>query len=193
MSSQAKTGNFYGYVATFKNVGDLMHAAEKVRDAGFRNWDVYTPLPVHGMDAAMGLSRSKVPAFTLLGGVTGFLSGMLMAWYMGSFDYALIVGGKPFFSPIFPFPVAYETTILLAAFGTIGGMFIMNLLPRHNHPIMNYQGFERITDDRLCIAIENCDPKFERNQTRSFLEEIGGTEITELYEDPEFEVQEEVV
>lgn len=170
-----------------------MHAAEKVRDAGFRNWDVYSPLPVHGMDDAMGLPRSKVPYFTLLGGVTGFLSGMLMAWYMGSFDYPLIVGGKPFFSPIFPFPVAYETTILLAAFGTIGGMFIMNLLPRHNHPIMNYSGFERITDDRLCIAIENCDPKFERDQTRSFLEEIGGIEITAVYEDPEIEIEGETV
>lgn len=193
MSSETQTGNFYGYVATFKNVSDLMHAAEKVRDAGFSNWDVYTPFPVHGMDDAMGLQRSKVPVFTLLGGIIGLTSGMLMAWYMGSFDYPLIVGGKPFFSPIFPFPVAYECTILLAAFGTIGGMFIMNLLPRHNHPIMNYEKFESITDDRLCIAIENCDPKFDRNQTRAFLEKIGGVEISEVYEEPEFVEQGEAI
>jgi hypothetical protein len=178
-------GEFYGYVARFETTGQLMHAAEKVRDAGFKNWDVYTPFPVHGMDDAMGLPRSRVPLFTLTGGVIGFFSGMLMAWYMGSYDYPLIVGGKPFFSPIFPFPVAYELTILLAAFGTIGGMFLMNLLPRHNHPIMNYSAFERITDDYLCIAIENVDPKFERQKTRAFLEQIGGKDIEEVYDDPE--------
>lgn len=191
MSTETNKGNFYGYVARFHNTGDLMHAAEQVRDAGFRHWDVYTPFPVHGMDAAMGLKRSKVPVFTLIGGVTGFITGMLLAWYMGEFDYPLVVGGKPFFSPIFPFPVAYELTILLGAFGTIGGMFIMNLLPRHNHPIMNYSKFERITDDYLCIAIENCDPKFDRKQTRAFLEKIGGFEIDEVYDDPEVVAGEE--
>jgi len=184
MSYESNNREFYGYVAKFSTPGALMRAAEKVRDAGYRNWDVYTPFPVHGMDDAMGLPRSKVPLFALVGGVVGFCSGMLMAWYMNAYDYPLIVGGKPFFSPIFPFPVAYETTILLAAFGAIGGMFIMNLLPRHNHPIMNYEGFEKISDDALCIAIENSDPKFNPERTRAFLAEIGGTEIVEVYDDP---------
>jgi hypothetical protein len=50
----------YGILAEFDTPADVMHAAEQVRDAGFRRWDVFTPFPVHGMDAAMGLKNSKV-------------------------------------------------------------------------------------------------------------------------------------
>ena len=64
-----------------------MHAAEKVRDAGFRRWDVFTPFPVHGMDKAMGLRNSKVGWFSFIGGVTGYTCGMLMIWFMNDFDY----------------------------------------------------------------------------------------------------------
>jgi len=68
----------YGIIAEFDTPADAMHAAEKVRDAGFRKWDVYTPYPVHGMDKAMGLKNSKVGWFAFIGGVTGYTSGMLM-------------------------------------------------------------------------------------------------------------------
>ena len=81
-----------------------MHAAEKVRDAGFRSWDVFTPFPVHGMDKAMGLRNSKVGWFSFLGGVTGYTTGMLMIWFMNAFDYPILVGGKPMFSPFSAFP-----------------------------------------------------------------------------------------
>src|SRR6185369_11554379 len=65
----------YGLIAEFDTPGGAMHAAEKVRDAGYRHWDVYTPFPVHGMDKAMGLKNSKVGWFSFLGGVTGYASG----------------------------------------------------------------------------------------------------------------------
>ena len=57
-----------------------MHAAEKVRDAGYKNWDVITPFPIHGMDPAMGLKRSLVGRFTIVGGTIGLTTGMLMIW-----------------------------------------------------------------------------------------------------------------
>jgi len=62
----AGTANPYGIIAEFDNPADTMHAAEKVRDAGFRKWDVFTPFPVHGMDKAMGLKNSKVGWFSFL-------------------------------------------------------------------------------------------------------------------------------
>ena len=40
----------FGYVAEFGSASELYHAAEKVRDAGFRKWDVHTPFPVHGLE-----------------------------------------------------------------------------------------------------------------------------------------------
>jgi hypothetical protein len=170
----------FGLLARFKDTPALFHAAEKMRDAGYRQWDTYAPLPIHGLPAAQGLGRSKVPMFTLCGGCIGFFVGLLMVWYMNLYDYPLIVGGMPFFSPIFPFPIAYELTILLAAFGTLAGMFIMNALPQHHHPLFNSDQFLATSDDQFMIAIESSDPKFDNEVTRRFLEEIGGIEIQEI-------------
>jgi len=170
----------YGLMADFEHPGAVLRAAAKCRDKGFRKWDVLTAFPVHGLDEAMGLRRSRVPFFTFCGGITGFTIGLFMVWYMNSFDYPLIVGGKPYFSPIFPFPVAYELTILLSAFGTIGGMFFLNRLPMHYHPTMRVPDVAKATDDGMRIYIEAEDPLFDLAETRSFLEEIGGSNIQEL-------------
>ena len=63
-----------------------MHAAEKVRDAGVRRWDCYTPFPVHGLNHAQGLKRSHVSKIVFCMGCTGFTLGTLMIWYMNAYD-----------------------------------------------------------------------------------------------------------
>ena len=170
----------HGLIATFDTPGAVMRAAEQVRDAGYRRWDVITPFPIHGIDKAMGVGRSRVPRISLAGGITGFCTGMSMIWYMDKFDYALTVGGKPFFSPLFAFPVSYELTILFTAFATIGGMFFLNGLPMHYHPVLNYEHIRRGTDDLFFIVIERADPRYNAENTRALLEKVGGREITEL-------------
>ncbi len=172
--------NTHGLIAAFDTTADLMAAAEKVRDAGYQHWDAITPFPVHGLDGAMGLKRSHVPRFTLACGITGFTTGMLMIAYMSWYDFPLIVGGKPLFSPIFSFPVAYELTILFAAFGSIIGMFILNRLPMHYHPVMNREEVARASDDRFYIVIESCDPHYRKETVQALLGEIGGKDIEEL-------------
>lgn len=167
----------YGVSATFNSAGGIYEAAGKVRQEGYRMWECYTPMPIHGLDAQMGLGRSKVPIFTLIGGVSGFFTGMLIVWYMNAFDYPLIVGGKPYFSPIYPFPVFYELTILFAAFGTLFGMFFLNRLPRHNHPVFEHPNFGRTGDDRFMIVIEVEDPKFDDEDTPAFLKTLGGKSV----------------
>ncbi|MGJ8649801.1 MAG: DUF3341 domain-containing protein [Opitutaceae bacterium] len=170
----------YGIIASFPDTPSFFHAAEKVRDAGYKKWDTYSSFPVHGMPAAQGQPRSKVPVFTFCGGICGFTLGTLIVWFMNAYNYPLIVGGKPFFSPVFPFPIMYELTILLSAFGTLGGMFITNLLPQHYNPLFNSEKFLEVSGDRLVIAIEARDGKFDPVATRQFLEEIGGTDIEEV-------------
>ena len=170
----------YGLVATFNSAHDLYHAAEQVRDAGYKNWDCITPCPVHGLDGAMGLKRSIVPRISLAGGLTGFTTGMSMIWYVDKFDYPLIVGGKPLFSPLFAFPVSYELTILFTAFATIIGMFLVNGLPMHYHPVLKYDKIRRGMDDLFFIVIEAKDPRYNLANTRGLLEKIGGADIQEL-------------
>lgn len=170
----------YGLIATFTTAPALYHAAEQVRDAGYRHWDCITPFPVHGLDKAMGLRRSIVPRISLAGGITGFITGMTMIWWTGAVDYPVIVGGKPMFSPMFAFPVSYELTILFTAFATIGGMFLVNGLPMHYHPVLKYDHIKRGMDDTFFIVIEARDPRFHATNTKALLEKIGGTEIAEL-------------
>jgi hypothetical protein len=167
-------------IATFETTAGIMRAAETVRDAGYKHWDCITPFPVHGLDKAMGVARSRVPRFSLAGGITGFCTGMSMVWFMDKFDYPLVVGGKPFFSPMFAFPVSYELTILFTAFATIGGMLLLNRLPMHYHPVLKYDQIHRGLDDRFFIVIESRDPKFNLEATRALLEKAGGAGITEL-------------
>jgi Alternative complex III, ActD subunit len=172
----------YGLIAMFDSPADIMHAAEKVRDAGYKFWDVITPFPIHGMDRAMGMRRSLVPRVSLAGGLLGFTTGMVLIWWSGAYNFKLTVGGKPLFSPLFAFPISYELTILFTAFATISGMFLLNRLPMHYHAVMKQAHYQRATDDRFFVVVEARDPHYDRAGTRALLEKLGGHDIAELDE-----------
>jgi hypothetical protein len=178
----AEASKPYGIVAEFENPADTMHAAEKVRDGGFRKWDVFTPFPVHGMDKAMGIKNSKVGWFSFIGGVTGYTSGMLMIWWMNAVDYPIIIGGKPMFSPYGAFPPSYELTILFGSFGALLGMLFLNRLPRLYHPLLKNRRFALATHDRFYVVIETADAKYSETETRKLLESLGSKHI-ELVEE----------
>jgi hypothetical protein len=178
----AEATKAYGLLAEFDTAADILHAAEAVRDAGFRRWDVFTPFPVHGMNQAMGVRGSKVGWFSFLGGVTGYTTGMIMIWWMNGFDYAIPVGGKPMFSPFSAFPPSYELTILFGSFGAILGMLFLNRLPRLYHPLLKNRRFARATHDGFFLVIETDDPKYAEPGTRELLESARCRHV-ELVED----------
>ncbi len=177
MSAGAENQEAFGLLAEFETAAEIKAAATKVRDAGYQRWDVFTPFPIHGMDDAMGLRASPVGWFTFIGGATGFCLGMSMIWFMNGFDYQLVVGGKPLFSPVSAFPVSYELTILLGAIGSLVGMFLTNRLPRWHNPVFNSERFARATHDRFFILIERRDPKYSEQTTRQLLESIGSRHV----------------
>ena len=172
----------YAIIAEYDTPADIMAAAEKVHAAGYEKWDVHTPFPVHGMDDAMGLKNAQVGWFTFFGGLTGLTAGMLMIYFMNKVDYDIVVGGKPLFSGFYAFPVAYEMTILLGAFGSLGGMFILNRLPRHHHPLLANDRFAAVTDDKFFVVIECDDPTYDEAATRALLEGTDPQHI-EMVED----------
>jgi len=172
----------YGLMAEFETPAAVMHAAEKVRDAGYRRWDVYSPFPVHGMDKAMGLKNSQVGWFSFLGGATGYTCGMLMIWWMNAHDYPIVIGGKPMFSPFGAFPPSYELTILLGSFGALFGMLFLNRLPRLHHPLLKHKRFALATHDRFFLVIETVDTKFSSTETRRLLESADSKRIEEVTE-----------
>lgn len=172
----------YGIIAEFDTPADVMHAAEQVRDAGFSKWDVFTPFPVHGMDKAMGMKNSKVGWFSFIGGVTGYTTGMLMIWWMNAYNYPILIGGKPMFSPFGAFPPSYELTILFGSFGAILGMLFMNRLPRLHHPLLKHKRFALATHDKFFVVIETEDPKYSPTETRKLLESAG-SKLIEVVEE----------
>lgn len=172
----------YAIMAEFDTPADLMRAAETVRDAGFRKWDVFSPFPIHGMDAAMGLKDSKVGYIAFTGGVLGYTAGMLMIWWMNALDYPIIVGGKPMFSPFAAFPPSYELTILFGSFGALLGMMFLNKLPRLHHPLLKNTRFALATHDKYFVVIETTDPKYSESDIRKLLEQAGSKHI-ELVEE----------
>jgi hypothetical protein len=169
--------NSYAIMAEFETPAATLHAAEKVHEAGFRNWDVFTPFPIHGMDRAMGIKNSKVGWFSFIGGCTGYLTGMLMIWFMNAHDYRIQIGGKPMFSPFAAFPPSYELTILFGSFGALLGMLFLNRLPRLHHPLLKNSRFALATHDRFFVVIETSDARFSDVETRRLLESLGSRHI----------------
>jgi len=167
----------YAIMAEFDTPAAIVRAAEKVRDSGYRQWDVFTPFPVHGMDGAMGLKPSKVGWFSFIGGCAGYATGMLMVWFMNAFDYRIVIGGKPMFSPFAAFPPSFELAILFGSFGALLGMLFLNRLPRLHHPLLKNRRFALATHDRFFVVIESSDPMYLETETRRLLESLGSGHI----------------
>jgi len=172
----------HGIMAEFQTPIALFHAAETVRDAGYKNWDTFTPFPIHGMEEAMGIKRTKLPLLVSCGGFTGVGLAYLMQWWMSSVDYPLVVQGKPY-DAWQPFvPVTFELGILFAAFTSIIGMLALNALPRWHHPLLKKERFLSSSEDKFFVCIEARDPSFDPDKTRALLEAAGATSI-ELVEE----------
>ncbi len=173
----------YGIVAQFDSPAAILHAAEKVRDAGYHRWDVFTPFPIHGMDKVMGLKNSLVGWVSLAGGAFMFLNVVGLIWFSNAFDYPLIVGGKPMFSVPMTFVPAYIMMIMGGAVGALIGMLGLNELPRLHHPLLKNKNFELVSRDKFALVIGALDAKFSATETRKLLEAIGGTHIELVEED----------
>ncbi len=169
-------------LAEFDKPEALMHAAEKVRDAGYEKWDVHTPYPLHGMDAAMGLGDSRLGWIVLIMALTGLASAAgLMIWANG-IEYPIIIGGKPPISYPSMVPICFELTILFSALGTFFGMMGLNQLPKHHHPVFNSDRFKAFSTDKFFISVEAADTKFDAAQTKRFLESLHPAHV-ELVEE----------
>lgn len=169
-------------LAEYDTPGQCMKAAEKLRDAGFKHFDTHTPFPVHGMDGAMGMKDSKLGLIVFGAAMTGLTAAIAMITYMNGIDYPLVVGGKPPISIPAYVPVAFELTVLFSAFGTVFGMFGLNRLPRHHHPLFESDRFRAATDDKFFVSVEYADPKFEQERTTELLASAGANHI-EIIED----------
>lgn len=163
----------YGITAEFADAEPLLKAARRAREAGYTAMDAFSPFPVDGLAEVVGVTKNRVPLATLCGGILGGGFAYFAMWYINTIDYPLNVGGRPFHSwPSF-IPITFEVTILFAAVGAVLGMLIFNRLPELYHPVFHAPRFERASQDRFFLVIEQEDPRFDADATRSFLETLS--------------------
>ena len=170
----------YGLMAEFETPGELVAAARKTREAGFRNFDAYTPYPIHELDGAMDLHDNRVSTYTLIGALLGAIGGFgLLAW-VSAYAWPLNVGGRPLISVPMMIPITFECTILLGGLTAAISMILMNGFPSPYHPVFNVERFVNASRNKFFLCIESEDPKFDRDRTAVFLESLGPEEIAEV-------------
>jgi hypothetical protein len=170
----------YGLMAEFDTTTEIVEAARKTREAGYRKTDAFSPFPIHEMDEALGIKRSILPFLVFGGGVAGLLSGIGLQWFVHVWDYPIIVGGRPFFSLPSFIPPAYELTILLAGFTAVFGMLFLNGLPQPYHPVFNVPRFALASREKFFLLIETKDAQFDYEKTRSFMQSLGAQEVFDV-------------
>ena len=182
----------HGILAEFADVSALLAAARTVRDAGYRRWDCYSPFPIHGLDEAMGRRPTILPFLALAGGLAGLGGALLLVWWTNALagpapltqlqGFPYIISGKPLFSLPANIPVIFELTVLLSAFTAGLGMLVLNGLPALYHPLFNIDRFRAVTDDKMFLAIEARDPRFEAATVRALLEGLGAASVETVWE-----------
>jgi hypothetical protein len=171
------TGQPWGAVAEFANGSALLEAAKKATAAGYKFVDAWTPFYVHGMKEAIGRARSRLPLWTLAGGLTGLAAAAGMQFYLMAYYYPTIVGGKEYRSWEAFVPIFFEMTVLFAGFFTLFSLVGLCGLPRFFHPLDEHPTFNRSTQGGFFLTIEAKDAKVSPDETRAFLESLGGKHV----------------
>ncbi len=169
--------SLYGFLAEFSSPGELLKAAEKVREAGYRKFDCHSPFPVHGLDEAMGMRRTRLGLVIGLFGLLGAIGGFGLQTWTSTVGYPMVIAGKPYFSWQAFIIVTFGIMVLAGAFSALFGMLHFNGLPRFHHPLFNSDNFKKATDDGFFISIEAEDSLFDKQETKTLLLKIGAKNV----------------
>jgi hypothetical protein len=169
------TGNFYDEAVLFP-------AVTKVRRAGYKIHDVYTPFPIHGLDKAMGLRDTGLHTAGFIYGITGTCTALGFITWALTLDWAINFGGKPFFSLPAWIPITFELTVLFASVGMVMTFcYLCQLAPFVKKDHFN----PRSTDDTFVVALE-CTDKTNEQEVIGFLNNLGAKDVEVQYKETEW-------
>lgn len=159
-------------VGCFDNEEPLFSAVKKVRKAGYKIHDIYTPFPVHGLDKAMGLRDTSIHTAGFIYGITGTTIALSSITWIFTSDWPLNIGGKPHFALPAWIPITFEFTVLCACVGMVLTFcYLCQLAPF----VKKHHFHARATDDLFVMAIE-CTDKTNDAEVESFLKNAGAVE-----------------
>jgi hypothetical protein len=167
----------YAAMGSFSTPEELVEAGKKIYSMGYRKLDAMSPFPVHGIDDALGIPRSKIGWIVMGFALLGMVTAQALMYYVGVINYPLVIGGKPLFDFTYTVPVTFELTVLFSGIAATIGWIALNGLPRLYHPSMNYREAHRASDDRFILVVEASDPKFDPEKTAADLRSLGAQEV----------------
>ncbi len=161
-------------VGVFDDDEVLLKGVKDVKDKGINIHEAYTPFPVHGLEDVLGYKRSYMPTVAFMFGALGTSLALLMQTSMMTFDWPMIIGGKPYF-PLPDFiPVTFELTVLLASLG----MVFTFLAVRGYAPWKKAKIFDlRATDDKHIVAVDIARNSKSVAEIESALKGAGAIEV----------------
>ena len=162
-----------GIAAIFDHEHEVVLAAQKTREAGFKNFEAISPYPIHGMEEACGIQRSWIPYVTFVTALAGLAFGLWFTWWTSAVNWPINVGGKPFWSlPAF-IPICFELTILFAALCSVGALFYACGIPRINPPVIDPD----LTSHRFAIFIPASEKAYDETRIQEMFRQLGATEV----------------
>lgn len=172
-------------LGVFESADALMGAIPKVRERDLGKLEAYTPYPVHGLEAALGLRRSPLAGMVLVMGALGAITALFFQWWMSAVDYPIPTGGKAVFSWQAFVPILFEVTVLFATFTAgLGMLLLLNKLPFFGHPVLRSRAIAGITRDRFALCLEDERGGLDAQAAKAALLEAGALEV-ELLPFPE--------
>lgn len=160
-------------VGCFEEEEVLFNAVKKVRKAGYKLHDVYTPMPIHGLDTAMGLRDTSLHTAGFVYGISGTTIALSSITWIFTTDWPLNIGGKPHFALPAWVPITFEFTVLCAAVGMVLTFcYLCQLAPF----VKKHHFHARATDDKFVMVIE-CTDKTNDSEVSAFLSGLGATEV----------------
>ncbi len=167
-------------VGVFDDEANLLGVTKQAHAEGLKVVDVFTPYPVHGLDAAMGLRASRLPWVCFLAAITGAALKLWFEFWTTMVDWPLNIGGKPWNSlPAFV-PVTFEVMVLSAGLTTVFVFLVLARLRPGKRAALIHPG---VTDDRFVLVLEETDAQFDLRRVRSLFARFGALAVEERLEE----------
>ena len=161
-----------GVLGVFAHLDSAVEAIRTLRAGGHADLTVYSPIPRHELEDALGQPVSPVRAFTLIGGIAGCAIGTWLTLWM-SYDWPLVVGGKPVGSVPPYVVIMFEMTILFGALTTILGIALNVLFNVRRRGRIQWD--PRFTNDRFGVFVPA--PAARAEHVERLLRDAGAEEV----------------
>jgi hypothetical protein len=163
-------------ISTFDSDEECAHGIHALHDARIHEFRAFFPFPSERILEAVNHARAWGPSpvryWQLFGGITGVLAAIALT-FGTSWEWNLIVGGRPIISVPPYIIIMFELLILTGGLSGLTGFFVHNRMPVFDS-LPGYRS--RFSEDKFGVVVE-CD-EGAAGRVESVLRDAGAADIT---------------